>query len=78
MNQQWIENGPNAPIINVNDYVLYTNYKTRYSGYVAAKGPGWLNIKYGPTIPDSAVIKFLPRNGEAIPVGNQALILTHL
>lgn len=77
---EWIDNGPNAPRIQVGDIVLLADPnspKGRLSGFVTERGPGWLKIAHGPTIPVSSVEKFMPRHGAVIPTGTASLPVNH-
>jgi hypothetical protein len=77
MPTEWITNSPNAPAVQVGDVARFPDGERRMSGYVAEKGPGWLRIHYGPTIPTSFVIDFVPRHGAPIPTGTTGLPLNH-
>lgn len=56
---------------------LIGGYRRR-SGYVLARGPGWVNIKYGPTIKISSIERIVYRSNQPIPNGNAALVQDHL
>lgn len=74
----WIQNGPHAPPIRVGDRVTFPYYEAYASGYVEEKWPGWMKIHAGPSVSPSHVVKFIPRNGVAIPAGATFTPLTEL